>query len=372
MVSEEDRSDHASGQSEIVKEVLNSILDEVSDETEVCFDIYGVRSVKSIASIASTDVGDLSALSDDDSVCLEPIQSDPDSDVEFSRYLEQTAKYRKKLFIHEHATHLENKRSRQQHHLKQTNMEDEYETVPNFAGLSINCPEEFPLAKVGKIENIVGCIAVISSTIKVTLDLGTILFDETKKMLGEVVDVVGTVKEPLYCMKLPEEKLTVGTEVFFAPSVETLTKTILDANLTTPWQVREKQSDEEDAVFSDDEKEKEYYQKKKKNTTNVNNQRKRGNTGTKVRFATQNKEKGEGSNWNWNQKGSKKYSQYEYPAEIDIEKPNLSGVPPLNTQKPQEAEKRFSYLKANRKPNSTVVPNNPYPELGCYDEFLRQ
>lgn len=64
----------------------------------------------------------------------------------------------------------------------------------------------------------------------------TILFDSEKNPVGEIFEIFGTVKQTMYAIRFnskeeAQTKLPIGSEIYYAISDETITKTVFPQEL---------------------------------------------------------------------------------------------------------------------------------------------
>ena len=67
------------------------------------------------------------------------------------------------------------------------------------------------------------------------LDLDTVVFDKERNSVGRIFEIFGQVESPMYALRFntPEDatKLPVGTELYYAPESEAMTKKIFTLDL---------------------------------------------------------------------------------------------------------------------------------------------
>ncbi|GMT24296.1 hypothetical protein PFISCL1PPCAC_15593 [Pristionchus fissidentatus] len=185
--------------------------------------------------------------------------SDEDSDVEFNRILDYTAKQRKK----EHERTMGIVPSKRCRTGVNKNFEREYDKLPPMESLSISVQQNIPLRKLGSVKHIVDCLVVIEADSGLAIDYDSVIFREDRSALGGVFDIFGAVRCPSYSIRFNSEKeareaADEGLIVFVAET-DQFTRRILTQNLS-----KEKHMDgalvinskgEEEDLYSDDETE---------------------------------------------------------------------------------------------------------------------
>lgn len=99
--------------------------------------------------------------------------------------------------------------------------------LPPIQELTISFPSE-KLVQIGKVLSIVEVLVVVESMRSMPpLDLDTILFKSDGKPIGQIFDVFGSVREPLYSIRFSNEQqikdkgIEKDMQVYFAPQPDT-------------------------------------------------------------------------------------------------------------------------------------------------------
>ncbi|KAK5986645.1 H/ACA ribonucleoprotein complex subunit [Trichostrongylus colubriformis] len=302
---------------EIMKEVLDHVLlwNDPST-TEVDFYSLDYRKAPSMASASSASGSEFGDLSDSE---LPFVESDDDSDREFEKLQALSCELRLKTFKEEHPDDvLKQKRVNVEKIIDKSNLEHDYDNLPPLENLTIHCEESIPLEPVGHVTSIVDCLVVIQSDSGVALDFDSVLFDKDRNSVGVVYDLFGPVRSPFYSVRFntKEEaaaKMNVGMQVYYAPTAEQYTKTVIDKQDTSSNVIPDDVSSEDEPVFSDDEKEREYRKQKAAAGKRPEDNQNRGQSRKRrVQFSDspcaengggrgvhRGRGSGRGSSWNW-------------------------------------------------------------------------
>ncbi|VDO33284.1 unnamed protein product [Haemonchus placei] len=300
-----------------VAEVLNDLIDHVSlwgdpSTMDVEFFSLDYRKAPSMASASSASGSEFGDLSDSE---LPFVESDEDSEKEFEKLQLLSCEMRQKTFLREHPDGVpQQKRIKEEIRINKKDLEHDYDNLPALENLTIHCAESIPLEPVGHVTAVVDCLVVIKSDSGVALDFDSVLFDKDRNSIGVVYDLFGPVRSPFYSVRFntKEEaaaKMCVGMQVYYAPTAEQYTRTVID-NPEAGKILSDDVSSEDEPVFSDDEKEKEYLKQKAAATNRPENPSQRRAQKRRVQFSESTAERGRGSDrghrgrgsggsWNW-------------------------------------------------------------------------
>ncbi|KAK6028052.1 NAF1 domain protein [Ostertagia ostertagi] len=342
--------------------IMNEIVDHVSlwgnpSTVEMGFYTLDYRRAPSMASAPSTSGSEFGDISDSE---LPVLESDDDSDEEFEKLQSLSCELRQKTFEKEHPDGVpKQKRVKVEKVIDKSDLEHEYDKLPPLENLTIHCAKSLPLEPVGHVSSIVDCLVVIQSDSGVALDFDSVLFDEDRNSVGVVYDLFGPVRSPFYSVRFntKEEaaaKMCVGMQVYYAPTAEQYTKTVID-NQQTSKVPSDVVSSEDEPVFSDDEKEQEYYRQKAASAKRPENQSQRRGQKRSVHFSDCPTDRGRGGNRGHRGRGSARGGSWNWHSE--------RGGRPRGHGPPRGRG------RANSHPmGQTPVTNmsNPYAEYGCY------
>ncbi|CAD6198063.1 unnamed protein product [Caenorhabditis auriculariae] len=211
---------------------FENIFDEIANQDVQKVERNETRRAPSIASYGGDTESewDLSDADSDLSEFLLESGAGSDSDAEFDRFVHKSYKYLKKIHNSEYPDgHSSSKRSRPTPKQPKTENVREYEHLPPLEKLTIQCEEKVDIVSFGTVSKIVDCLVIIEPNCTEVLDFDSYLFDEDKKIVGQVFDIFGQVKDPQYAIRFntAEEAsiIPIGLKIFYAPNVDSFSKT---------------------------------------------------------------------------------------------------------------------------------------------------
>lgn len=117
-------------------------------------------------------------------------------------------------------------------------MDKDYYEVPDLSNLTITCLDSLTIDLFGTVIQHYDALAMIKPKPGMYyLDVDTMLFDENRKPVGRIYELMGLIESPIYNILFPSEDdakkvLPVGKQVYFAPEApEEFTKILVISQL---------------------------------------------------------------------------------------------------------------------------------------------